>query len=138
MQDRKGEDSRMKETSQVHILLTRNELVKVKTKALRRGVWFRVLSRVERGLVDLAVRLVERVRSFVLARSLSLVVKKLLDAMESEVARHMRTVGRPLAQQLSLIAQNWGNKSAVEWAADLGFVKFLTICHMNTSDMFKG
>jgi len=128
----------MNETGHVRILLSRNEIVKVKTKALRRGVWFRVLSRVERGLVDLAIRLVDRVRSFVLARSLTLVVEKLLDAMESEVARQMRTVGHPLAQKLSRIAQGWGNKSAVKWATDVGFVMFLAISQMNTSDMFKG
>jgi len=128
----------MKTIGEMRIPLSRSEMIKVKTKALRRGVWFRVLSRVERGLVDLAIKLVERVRSFVLARSLTLVVEKLLDAMESEVARQIRTVGRPLAQKLSLIAQSWGNKSSVEWTADMGFVKFLAISQMNTSDMFKG
>src|SRR5438128_12307642 len=33
-------------------LLSKNSLLRLKTKALRNRVWFRVLSRLERGLLD--------------------------------------------------------------------------------------
>jgi hypothetical protein len=119
-------------------LLSRSELVKLRAKARRRGVWFRMLSRVERGLIDLSIRVVEKVRSLVLARSLISVVEKLLDAMESEVARLMRTVGRQLAQKLSEIVQGWGYASARLWANDLGFIRYLAVMQKNLSPVFRG
>jgi len=125
------------EEDQVQSSFSRIEIVRLRARAVRKGVWFRALDRVERGLVDLSIRLVRRVRSLVLVRSLSVVVKKLLDAMESVVARQMRAVGYPLARKLSQIAQSWGNRSAVEWAWDLGFVKFLAISHMDTSGILQ-
>jgi len=117
--------------------LGKNELAKMKTVAMRRGIWFRVLSRGERALVDLTMRFVKRIRSFLLARVVSSIVEKLLDAMESKVSRLMREVGQPLAQKLSGIAQKWGNSSAVSWIADPGFRQYLTVLYINTPSMFK-
>jgi hypothetical protein len=113
------------------IPLTREALVRLRLKALRRGLWFREMSRDERSLVKLVIRVTPRVRSFFLARLLSSIVKKLLDALEGEVARLMRTVGRSLAQRLGGIAQGWGNRSAERWCQDSGFVQYLTIMHLN-------
>jgi hypothetical protein len=110
------------------MFLRRCDLVRLKCKALRRGVWFRTLSRIERSLIDLAIVTVRRIRSFVLARSVGFVVKKLVGIFESSVLRRIQTVGFPLARKLSGIAQNWGNESAVRWATDLGFARFLAVC----------
>jgi hypothetical protein len=118
--------------------LTRFALLAVKLRAVRRRVWFRVLSKVERSLIDLAIEIVRVVRSSMLARSVIFVVKKLLSIMESKIARQTRTIGFSLAQRLSQIAQNWGNKSSVVWALDPDFAKFLAIDRMNTSTMSKG
>jgi len=117
--------------------LGKNDLTKIKTVAMRRGIWFRVLSRGERALVDLTLRLVKRIRSLFLARVVSSIVEKLLDAMESKVSRLMREVGQPLAQKLSGIAQKWGNSSAVSWIADPGFRQYLTVMYINTPSVFK-
>jgi hypothetical protein len=87
--------------------------------------------------MDLAIKVVEKVRSPVLARSLISIAKKLTNAMESEVMRLMRTVGRPLAQKLSEIAQSWGNKSARLWAVDIGFIQYLAIVQKNLSPVFR-
>lgn len=111
--------------------LTRSEIVRIKTKALRRGVWFRMLTRIERACVDLAIIVVERVRSRFLYKVLFSVIKKLEDALESQVRRLMREVGGNLALKVSQIAQDWGNKSASQWAGDQGFIRYLTITHMN-------
>jgi len=121
----------------LRIPLGRDELIKVRTRALRRGVWFRGLTRAERAVVDLTIRVVERVRSLLLAKVLTSVVEKLLDAMGGEAARLMRTVGRSIARGLSGIARGWGNKSAVGWAEEPGFIQYLSIMHMNTPALFK-
>ena len=119
------------------IPLNRVELTKMKVKAMRRGLWFKVLSRTERASIDLTIKVVERVRSLLLARMLGAIVRKLLDAMESKVARVIREVGRGLAEKLSRIAQSWGNKSAHHWKEDPSFVRYLAITYINTPAMFK-
>jgi len=121
----------MKTAGEMRIPLTRNEIVKVKTKALRRGVWYRVLTRVERACIDLVIKVVERVRSFLLERMLSSILKKLEEAMESRVRRLMREIGGDLALKLGQIAQKWGNKSALGWVEDVGFIQYLTVTYMN-------
>ena len=110
------------------VFLSRFELVRLRRKALRRGVWYGVLSRIERSLVDLAIGTVSRVRSLVLARSLAFVVEKLSDVFGSGVSRQVQAVGFVLARRLGCIAQKWGNVSASCWACDLGFARFLAVC----------
>jgi hypothetical protein len=121
----------MKTTGEVRAPLTRDDLIKVKTRALRRGVWYRVLTRVERACIDLVIKVVDRVRSFSLRRALSSILGKLEAALESTVQRLMRGIGADLVFKLSKIALGWGNKSAVHWAKDVGFVRYLTITRMN-------
>jgi len=121
----------MKTTGEVQVPLIRDDLIKVKTRALRRGAWYRVLTRVERACIDLVIKVVERVRSFSLRRALSSILSKLEAALESPVQRLMRGIGADLVFKLSKIAQEWGNKSAVHWAKDVGFMQYLTIMHMN-------
>lgn len=124
-------------TGQVRIPLTRGELAKIKSKAIRRGVWFKVLSGAERAYMGLTIRVVERVRSFLLAKVLTSILKKLLSAMESWVVCLIGEVGRSLAQKLSRIAQKWGNKPAVKWADDHGFIQYLAVNYMSTPEMLR-
>jgi hypothetical protein len=107
-----------------------DELAKVKLLAIRRRVFFRVLNRVERGLIYLVPKVTKCVRSRVLADALRSVMEKLLDAMESKVEQRMRHVGVPLAEKISRIAQGWGNRTAREWMRDPGFIRYLTIMTM--------
>jgi len=111
--------------------LMRADIVRFKARAVRRGVWFRALTRAERACVDLAVMVVERVRSRLLRKVLFSVLKKLEESMESQVGCLMREVGGNLAKNLGRIAHAWGNESAVNWAEDSGFVRYLTISYMN-------
>lgn len=112
--------------------LTRETLAKLKLKALRRGIWFKDLKREERKLLELTIRVVEKVRSFLLAKLVSRIVGKLCEAMESRVIRLMRTEGRSLAEKISKIGQVWGNKTAKSWARDQGFIQFLTISNLSS------
>jgi len=123
--------------TQTRVPLEKYRLTKIKTKAMRRGIWFKVLTRAERAQMDLTMRIVRRIRSSILAKVVTSIVKKLLDAMESKVARLMREVGHALVRKLSRIAQNWGNKSAHQWATDPGFIQYLTINYINTPTSFQ-
>lgn len=119
------------------IPLTRSTLSRIRVRAIRRGIWFRVLDRLERASIDLTIRVVEKVRSTILKRMLTSIMKKLSNAMESKVSQMIRQVGETLAQKVSKIAQTWGNKSAVEWKADPGFIRYLSVMCLNASPMFS-
>jgi len=112
------------------IPLTREALAKLRQKARRRGCWFRDLKHSERKLLDLTIRVVERVRSFLLAKIVSRIVGKLCEAMESVVHRLMRTEGRSLAEKVSRIGEAWGNRAAKSWADDRGFIQYLTVSNL--------
>ncbi len=112
-------------------------LVEAKRTALRRGVWFRVLNRVERGVLDLTVRCVDKIESAILAKVVTAILIKLKLAMESTVEKLVRVVGRSLTQKVSRIALNWGNVSASQWAEDTLFARYLAITQMNTHRLFQ-
>jgi hypothetical protein len=112
-------------------------LVEARRTALRCGVWFRVLNRTERGILDLTVRCVDRIRSARLAKLVMAILIKLKLAMESAVERMVRVVGRSLAQKVSSIALSWGNVSALQWAEDPVFARYLAITQMNTPRLFQ-
>ena len=101
------------------------KLASARKAAFRRRVWFRVLNRVERGVVDLTMRYVDDVKSSKLARVLTAIMEKLKLATESGAERLTRTIGVPLARRISEIAVSWGNLSASAWAKDLGFGLYL-------------
>jgi len=97
--------------------LTGRKLAGMKLRALRRRVWFRVLDRVERGLLDLTIRWVDNVRSGRLTETLLRILVKLARAMEQGMARVL-VVGRELALRASMLALEWGNGQAYAWRFD--------------------
>ncbi|MGD9131084.1 MAG: hypothetical protein PVH73_05870 [Candidatus Bathyarchaeota archaeon] len=107
-------------------------MAKLRLKARRRGVWFRDLKHSERKLLDLTIRVVQRIRSFFLAKLVSRIVGKLCEAMESRIFRLMRTEGRTLAENISKTGQAWGNRTAKSWAKDRGFIQYLTISRLSS------
>ena len=103
----------------------------VRVRAIRRGLWWRALSRVERSTFDLTIRVVDCVRSRLLSEILVKIVEKLeeaLNAVELWVVR----VGRPLALKLSRLAVGWGYREAESWAWDPRFIRYLAITAMNS------
>jgi hypothetical protein len=111
-------------------MFSRSELVSIKLKALRRKVWFKVLDRVERALIDLTIRVVDVVRSDRLAKVLSNPVRKLREAMKGLMER-AREVGRPLAEKLSRVARAWGNLESEGWAKDEFYIVYLGLSVLN-------
>ena len=112
-------------------LFSRNQLSKIRQKAIRAGVWFKVLPRIDRVLVDLTIQITDSVRSSFLAKSLVVVVSKLDSLLEIRLVRLIRIVGQPLAEKASLIAQYWGNLNAKSWATDRCFALYLTVMQAN-------
>ena len=110
----------------------RARLLALKKRCLRRGIWFRVLNRLERAQVDLTFRIVTTVRSALLARVLNMISCKLSSALQSRVLSAIKKVGIPLTHKISLIAKGWGHKSAETWAGEMKFARFLAIMNLNS------
>ena len=108
-------------------LASLRNLAEAKKEALRRRLWFSSLSRVERGIIDLTVRYVDKVKSTRLAKVLTAIMDKLQSAMESTLDRLVKAVGLPLARKISNTAFKWGNSSARSWAEDRAFARFLVV-----------
>jgi hypothetical protein len=112
------------------IRFDRKTLTKLKAKALRRRLWYSILTR-ERLHIELTMRVVSEVRSPFLTRIIWSIVKKLLDAMQSKVFTAMKKFGLKAAEKLGRLAYSWGHKSAINWMMDLNFAKYLAIMRMN-------
>jgi hypothetical protein len=104
----------------------------LKYKAMRSGLWFKTLSRIDRVLVNVTLKVAKSVHSAALAKALYSVMEKLESAFKNRVWDVVRKIGFPLAQKLSVLAQKWGNYYARNWVFDESFAKFLAIMHMNS------
>jgi hypothetical protein len=111
-------------------MFSREQLTSIRRKALRRGIWHRVLDRAERALINLTIRVVDAVRSDRLAKVLSNPIEKLREAMKGLMDR-AREMGRPLAEELSRVAQAWGYLGAGSWAKDEFYAIYLGLSALN-------
>ena len=96
----------------------------MKTRGLRRRVWYWALDRMERGLVDLTIRWVDKVRSGRMTETLMQILEKLAQALETGVGRVLGR-GRVLAVRASELAVGWGNGAAFYWRFETAFANAL-------------
>lgn len=125
------DDNSMIESSHASSLLSGQELARVRTMAIRRGIWYRMLNASERALFDLTIRIVRKIRSSILSRVLASIIGKLQVRTKCRFAASLHSWGQPIAERISTIAQAWGNASAVKWSVDSTFIRFLEIMQLN-------
>ena len=111
--------------------LTGPNIARLKTRAIRKRVWFSVLDRVERGLLDLTMRWVDKVRSGRMTETVLRILLKLVRAMEHDIGRVL-VAGRELALRVSVLAVGWGNIEAHAWRLDKTFWRALALGCSNT------
>ena len=112
-------------------MIAKQDLLMFKKRALRLNLWFRVLSRTERAIVDLTLKCVERIRSPVLETMVNNITNKVLKALEYGFISKAEEIGQEIAKQMCRIAQKWGNSQAFEWKLDVNFVRFLGVITLN-------
>lgn len=78
-------------------MISRSILLRLRTMAVRSGAWFRALVRIDRVLVDLALRVVPRIQSGVLTAALMTVVDKLENALKNKMEFATEKYGFELA-----------------------------------------
>lgn len=116
-------------------MITKQDLLQAKTRALRLKIWFRALSRTERAIMDLTLKCVERIRSSILEATIYKILDKLLKALENIFLINAEKVGNEIARRMCQIAQKWGNKSASAWEHDKVFIRFLGINAVNAANL---
>ena len=87
--------------------------------------------------MDLVMKTVDKIRSPLLLRVLSPLVKGLLEAIGGDArtgALSLMDKGayymmRGVAEKIVAVAQKWGNKSAKEWLDD-SFIKYLVVMNL--------
>ena len=104
-------------------MFSREFLLELRHKAIRRRVWFG-LDSLDRGIFSLVTRVVDRVESSVLGTILVKIVKMLRDAMKSEFVKLMESSGLRMAWESAKRAVEWGYDAAGEWAHDVGFARY--------------
>jgi hypothetical protein len=112
-------------------LLTREGLEALRRRALRSKAWFR-LERVERAVVELTIKVVDRVKNATLAGIILRIVDKLRQWMKPSLKEVALSIGRPLAYRAARIAEAWGNHEAKVWLKDPGFILYLGVSWLNT------
>ena len=112
--------------------ITREVLVGLKTRGLRRRLWYCTLSRLERGLVDLTIRWVDKVRSGRLAETLMRILAKLAMALETGMGGVLGR-GRELALRASSLGVRWGTSQAYAWRYDKSYVLTLGLSYATTA-----
>lgn len=105
--------------------INRTQLQKLKINAMRAGLWYKSLPRIDRVLFDLTIKVTKNVHSLSLAKSILTIVNKLEERLESSLCKSIRLNGYLLAKKISSIAQKLGNPYAKNWALDKSFIMFL-------------
>ena len=123
----------MHETSKSGVanFMEKTQLMKLRKKAMRAGVWFRTLPRIDRVLVDLTIRVADIIRSPHLARCILAITGKLENILENKLKRAIREFGLPIAHRLSKFAQQWGSRTAGNWLDDSGFACYWAVMKLN-------
>ena len=112
----------------------RRWLTRLKHLSLRNKSWFTLLSRSERGFIDAIIMTLDRIRSFLILRLLSPLVRRMLRALSRDldngglglIRLGAYRMMKDVAERIVGIAQKWGNKSAKEWL-DQKFLGYLVI-----------
>ena len=113
------------------MVFTREFLLDVRRRAIRKRVWYRCLDDVDRGIFYLVTRVVDRIESGLLGSVLVKMLKRLRDAMKSEFARHIDSFGYGAARRVAGQAFSFGSKLVSGWARDLSFIRYLTMMDLN-------
>jgi hypothetical protein len=112
-------------------MLTREILVEARRRALRRGVWFKALDGVERGILSLASQIIDTVRSSILSVQLVKIIAKIRDACKGGFIKHLEQFGMTRVRVIQAQAFSFGYEGAKMLSNDFDFVRYLAFLDFN-------
>jgi len=112
-------------------LLTREILSEARRHALRRHVWWSALDDLERGILSVAARVIDNVKSTLLNVQIARILTKIKEASLGRLARQVRDFGWRRVREISLFATKYGSVLSWSWV-DAGFARYLAFMSLNT------
>jgi len=113
-------------------------LPNLRTRALRKKVWFATLTNQERVLVGLLRRHVNEVKSGMLAMVVAKIIVKLMRAIRNGFWNKIERIGRPIAEAAARGASSIGWKGAAKWAEDVNIVRWYGLTYRNCPTYMGG
>jgi hypothetical protein len=107
--------------------LDKSELLKLRMKAMRSGVWFKAFSIIDKVLVDLKISVACKVRSITLAECIFAVTRNLYILFESEFSRTVRSICFPTAFKLQCVSSEMGQYERAKMGKRHRFIRYLVI-----------
>ena len=122
----------------------KNFLLKIKHRALRaNNSWYRALSIDKRRFIDAVIQTVDKIQSLLLLKILTKFISKLVDAMGGirclswKNSLRDANIWATFSPKNKQMASNWGNKRALTWSNDEGFIRYLTVIEANNCQFSK-
>lgn len=106
-------------------MLTNQFLRYLKERAIRKGVWFKVLDRIDRSIYNLTLKIVERVRSQSLAKQIIRIMATIQNALEHGFLSYVKTYGVIRLNEIVNQALKMGYLEASKWRDDVSFSRYL-------------
>ena len=107
-------------------IITPDYLKSVRLTALRKRTWFKALDKLERGILNLTIKFVEKLKSQVLAGHIVKILAKLRDAAKCAFTRHVESYGYMKLRETVEQALGLGYDSS-GWIRDLGFAEWFAL-----------
>ncbi len=112
-------------------MFTGEFLSTLRAKAVRQKVLYRALDSLERGILYLSSRIVDRVSNVTLSEQLAEIVTKLVEALKSRYQRHRESYGIDRLVEVVMQAVKLGYRDSVRWIGDHDFIDYLTVLDLN-------
>jgi hypothetical protein len=96
---------------------------------MRKHVWYRVLDKIEREIVNLTISIIDEVRSFTLSKTLYGILEKVRDAYKSAFIKTVENYGLSRAVKAVEQARRFGY-NVNGWLDDEAFPRLLALNFM--------
>ena len=111
-------------------MLTVNYLRQLKRMALRKRVWYQCCSNLDRGIVNLTLKTMNRVRSHLLSDIIHDIIEGIKANLQSCFLRHVEIYGKTKAVELFEQSRKLGI-GGQEWMKEPAFARFLAMVDFN-------
>ena len=108
-------------------MLTKGFLSNIRREALRKKIWYKVLDSSERGILSLAAKIINTVKSTMLHYELAKIIAKLKPSNKNSFTKLVERFGMERVKVVQEQAKLFGYKYAESLSQDLSFVKYLML-----------
>ena len=112
-------------------MFTSSFLKDLRSKVVRKRLWFKVLNSFDRSFYNLTCSIVSRVESLVLGKEIMKLVLVLKNALKGEFVRFVESYGVRKAWIIAQLSVAWGYNGARNWKYDQGLARLHALNEYN-------